>query len=182
MNKKALASVMMAFVLTLYPGITEAAEKAEGKAAPTITASFATSEIIPGATWKIYLKASDPNGDMRYIVATVKQAGVGVYPVSFTRIRPENRKELSGYVYLNTFSGSNYSSLLYYGLTLTIWVRDQGGNFSNPVEVPMTFGARVEAQQAPPGGAYKEQDLGPIMISLQPISAHNGTGTTGLLP
>jgi hypothetical protein len=182
MNTKILASVMMAFVLALYPGIPGAAEKAEGKAAPTITASFAASEISPGATWKIYLKASDPEGDMRYIVATVKQAGGGVYPVSFTRIRQENRKELSGYVYLNTFSNSNYSSLVYYGLTLTIWIQDRAGNFSNPVEVPMAFGSRVEAQPAPPAGTYHDQDLGPIMISLRSISAHNELGPLGITP
>ena len=182
MNKKIWASMLMTLVFVLYSGISGAAEKAEGKAAPTITASFAASEMTPGATWKIYLKASDPDGDMRYIVATVKQAGVGVYPVSFTRIREENRKELSGYVYLNTLSSSNYSSLLYYGLILTIWVQDRAGNFSAPVEVPMTFGARVEAQQDPPAGTYKEQDLGPVMIFLRSISAENQTGTTGLLP
>ena len=182
MNKKVLASAIAAIVLALSSVISGAAEKAEGKAAPTITASFAASEITPGATWKNYLKASDPDGDMRDIVATVKQAGVGVYPVSFTRIREENRKELSGYVYLNTLSGSNYSSLLYYGLNLTIWVRDKAGNFSNPVDVPLTFGSRVEDRQAPPSGAYKEQDLGPIMIPLRSISAHNDLGGFGITP
>jgi hypothetical protein len=79
MNKKMWASALMALVFVVYSGISGAAEKAEGKAAPTITASFAASEMTPGATWKIYLKASDPDGDMRYIVAVVKQAGTGVY-------------------------------------------------------------------------------------------------------
>jgi hypothetical protein len=182
MKKKIFASLALVSLLALYPGISGAAEKAEGKAAPAITASFAAPELTPGATWKIYLKASDPDGDMRYIVATVKQAGAGVYPLSFTRIREENRKELSGYVYLNTFATSNYSSLLYYGLTLTLWVQDRAGNFSNPVEVPMTFGSREEAQSAPPAGTYKDQDLGPIMIPLRSISAQNQTGATGLMP
>ena len=177
MNKKIWAVLLVGLVIAFAPGISGAADKAEGKTPPTITASFAAPEITPGATWKIYLKASDPDGDMRYIVATVKQAGVGVYPVSFTRIREENRKELSGYVYLNTLSGTNYSSLLYYWLTLTIWVRDGAGNYSNPVEVPLTFGSRVEAQAAPPAGTYKDQDLGPIMIPLRAISAQNGLGT-----
>ena len=182
MNKRILGSLLMALVLALPPGVSVGAEKAEGKAAPAITASFAASEITPGATWRIYLKASDPDGDMRYIVATVKQAGAGVYPVSFTRIREENRKELSGYVYLNTLSGSNYTSLLYYGLTLTIWVQDRAGNFSNPVEVPLTFGSRAEAQAPPPAGAYEDRDLGPIMVPLQAISAHNEMGTFGVAP
>jgi len=182
MNKKAMSGVLLTIILALYSGISGAAEKAEGKAAPAITASFAASEVTPGGTWKIYLKASDPDGDMRYIVATVKQAGVGVYPVSYTRIREENRKELSGYVYLNTFSNSNYSSLLYYGLILTIWIQDRAGNFSDPVEVPLTFGSRVEAQAGPPAGAYQEKDLGPVMIFLRFISAQNETGPSGIRP
>ena len=182
MDKKIWGVLLAALVMAIAPGISGAADKAEGKTAPAITASFAAPEITPGATWKIYLKASDPDGDMRYIVATVKQAGAGVYPVSFTRIREENRKELSGYVYLNTLSGSNYSSLLYYWLTLTIWVQDRAGNFSNPVEVPLTFGSRVEAQAAPPAGDYKDQDLGPIMVLLRAISARNELGTFGITP
>ncbi len=151
-------------------------------AAPVITSHFAPSDLRPGDAWKIYLKASDSDGDMRYIVATVKQAGVGVYPVSLTRIREENRKELSGYVYLNTMVGSSYSSLTFYGLTLTLWVKDRAGNFSDPVEVPLTFGSRVEAQASPPAGAYQDQDLGPVMIFLRSMSAQNETGTSALLP
>ena len=182
MMGRLIVVILAGFVLAISPGIPGAAEKEGQGVAPQITASFAAPELSPGATWKIFLKASDPNGDMRYIVATVKQAGVGVYPVSFTRIREENRKDLSGYVYLNTFSNSNYNSFLYYGLTLTLWVQDRAGNFSNPVDVPMTFGSRVEAQQAPPAGTYKDQDLGPIMISLRPMSALNESGPFGIAP
>ena len=65
---------------------------------------------------------------------------------------------------------------------MPLLTQDRAGNFSAPVEVPMTFGARVEAQQDPPAGTYKEQDLGPVMIFLRSISAENQTGTTGLLP
>jgi len=50
------------------------------------------------------------------------------------------------------------------------------------VEVPLTFGSRVEAQAAPPAGAYKEQDLGPIMVPLRAVSAHNEMGAFGMTP
>ena len=150
-------------------------------AAPVITSHFASLDLRAGDTWKIYLKASDSDGDMKYILATVKQAGVGVYPVSFTRIREENRQELSGYVYLNTMGGSSYSSLTFYGLTLTLWVQDRAGNFSDPVEFPLTFGSRVEAQAVPPAGAYQEQDLGPVMVFLRSMSAQDQTGNSGLI-
>ena len=175
MNNKYITLWIVGLASLVWVGMAHAA-------APVISSHFASSDLRPGDTWKIYLKASDSDGDMRYIVATVKQAGVGVYPVSLTRIREENRKELSGYVYLNTMGGSSYSSLTFFGLTLTLWVQDRAGNFSDPVEVPLTFGSRMEAQAAPPTGAYQDQDLGPVMIFLRSMSAQNETGTSGLLP
>jgi hypothetical protein len=172
-NKKMI--LFMTLLSLIWGGMAQAAS-------PVITSHFASSDLRPGDTWKIYLKASDPDGDMKNIVATVKQAGVGVHPVSLTRIREANRKELSGYVYLNTMAGSSYSSLTFFNLTLTLWVQDRAGNFSDPVEVPLTFGSRVEAQAIPPGGAYQEQDLGPVMIFLRTMSAQNEAGNSGLLP
>ena len=69
------------------------------KGVPMIVQSFASKELRAGDVWKVYLKASDPEGKMRYIFATISQPGVGIYPVSITRIKGENRKELSGYIY-----------------------------------------------------------------------------------
>ncbi|KPK89516.1 MAG: hypothetical protein AMJ94_11895, partial [Deltaproteobacteria bacterium SM23_61] len=65
----------------------QAREKTFGKAAPVITASFASPELSPGDTWKVYLKASDPDGDMESIVAVVDQTGLGSYPLSFTKLK-----------------------------------------------------------------------------------------------
>lgn len=175
MNHKHIISLILGLASLVWVGMAHAA-------APVITSHFASSDLTAGDTWKIYLKASDSDGDMKYIVAAVKQAGVGVYPVSLTRIQEENRTELSGYVYLNTMGGSSYSSLTFFGLTLTLWIRDRAGNFSAPVEVPLTFGSRVEAQAAPPAGAYQDRDLGPVMIFLRSMSAQSERGSNGFLP
>ena len=174
MNNKYMTLSIVVLASLVWVGMAHAA-------APVVTSHFASSDLRPGDTWKIYLRASDSDGDMRNVVAVVKQAGVGVSPVSFTRIREENRKELSGYVYLNTMGGSSYSSLTFYGLTLTLWVQDRAGNFSDPVEFPLTFGSRVEAQAVPPAGAYPEEDLGPVMVFLRSMSAQDQTGTSGLI-
>ncbi|MCX5911855.1 MAG: hypothetical protein NTV04_07985, partial [Deltaproteobacteria bacterium] len=48
----------------------EEREKLYGKEAPVITETYASKQMSPGDTWKVYLKASDPNGDMESIVAT----------------------------------------------------------------------------------------------------------------
>jgi len=63
---------------------------------------------------------------MRYIVATVKASWGGCHTGQLYANPEENRKELSGYVYLNTIV-QPILSLLYYGLTLTIWVQDGPG-------------------------------------------------------
>lgn len=137
-----------------------------GKATPVISQSFTSPSLWLGDTWKVYLDASDPDGDMKYIVCTISQPGMGTYPVSFTRIKEEYRQQLSGYIYLYTggVDGSNLSEI-----TLTVQIQDRAGNFSNPVSFPLLFrqGAR---QEAPPLNIFQEKDLGPIMITLQSSS------------
>jgi hypothetical protein len=138
------------------------------KGIPMILQSFASKELRAGTVWKVYLKASDPEGKMRYIFATIIQPGVGVYPVSITRIKGENQKELSGYIYLNT---APITPTSFFNLTLTLAVNIQGkeGVFSQPVFFPLSFSYQP-SQEAPPNGVFQEQNLGPIMINLRTAS------------
>lgn len=152
----------------------EEREKSHGKSIPEVREYFASKDLRPGDTWKIYLKAFDPDGDMKYIVATISQPGMGIYPVSYTAISKGHRKELSGYVYLNTGSGHAFTfNGYFFGLILTIQIQDRAGHYSKPVEIPLSFDYRAGMQGAPPQGDFKDQDLGPIMIPLRPMSAEN---------
>ena len=67
---------------------------------PLITHSFAAKEIRPGDTWRVFLNARDPDGDMKTIFCTVEQPGRGTYPISLFRISESQRRELSGFLYL----------------------------------------------------------------------------------
>ena len=108
MNNKILTTIFI--VLGLAVGYTAlAGAEATGQATAVITQTFASNELIPGYTWKVYLKASDPNGEMRYIVSKVYQPGWGDYPISRTKIQETNRKELNGYIYLNTLIPGGYN-------------------------------------------------------------------------
>ena len=49
----------------------EEREKTYGKEASVITETYASKQMNPGDTWKVYLKASDPDGDLESIVAKV---------------------------------------------------------------------------------------------------------------
>ncbi len=173
MNKKTLA-LFVAFVLAtgwamFVPRTAETA--AEGKTPPVIVQSFASKELRAGDVWKVYLKASDPEGKMKYIFATISQPGAIAYPISIIRIKGENQKELSGYIYLNTAPAaqSNFFNL---SLTLTVNIKGAGG-FSQPAVFPLSFEAQ-STPGAPPDGAFKEQNLGPISVTLQTVSGGGG--------
>jgi len=168
-EKKVVLFLALVLVLgwsLLAPGAAKSSEDEKG--IPVIIQSFASKELRAGDNWKVYLKASDPEGKMRYIFATISQPGVGTYPVSITKINGENQRELSGYVYLNTMpiKTNQFFNLT---LTLTVNIKDSKGQFSKPAVFPLTFEAKAE-QEAPPDGVFKEQSLGPIMITLRTVS------------
>jgi hypothetical protein len=164
--------VLLAQGCAILGGIGEK-EKIYGKSVPVISQSFAPKQLRPGDTWKVYLNASDPDGDMRRIVCIIDQPGVGTYPVGFTNVREENRKELSGYIFLSTFGPYGYDWLNFLSITLTVQIQDKTGHYSQPAVFPLSFQA-LSTQEIPPPGIFKEQDLGPIMITLHPISAGAG--------
>ncbi len=137
-------------------------------ARPVITQAFAAPEMRTGDAWKIYINASDPNGDMEYVVATVDQLGRGGgYPPSYTRIKSGGRQQLSGYVYLNT-ANNVQQGLNFTNLVMTVQIKDRNGNMSNPVSFPLHFQLSA-VQQPPPAGVFQEANLGPIMIQIRPL-------------
>jgi hypothetical protein len=163
MNRKLIISALLTiFFLGGMTFGTVFAQDKPGK--PVIHESFASKEISPYETWKIYLKASDPDGNMKNIYAVVEQPGIGPYPLSVTRIKPENQKEFSGYVYLSA-AGSDVSALNYVKVSLTVWIQDRSGNFSEAAVFSTTMNNRYR-QEAPPAGRFSETDLGPIMVRL----------------
>jgi hypothetical protein len=97
--------------------------------------------VRPGQNWNVYLNISDPEGNIKSIFAVVDQLGVGEYPVSIIRVKKENNKELSGYLYLCT-SAPGFSGQ-FVKLTLTVHVQDKSGNFSQPVVFPLFIHQRA---------------------------------------
>jgi hypothetical protein len=167
MERKFFIGFLLLFFMTACAGLEpiEVREKTFGKAVPVISQSFASSKISPRQAWKVYLMASDPDGDMKNIVCTIDQPGMGTYPVGITRIKDEDRRELSGYVYLSTIGSGN---LDWVNITLHIQIEDRAGHYSKPVSFPLSFNSR-DRQEPPPQGVFKEKNLGPIMIQLRKI-------------
>ena len=152
-----------------HMGGIEEKEKIYGKNTPVIEQSFASNQLEPGDNWKIYLLASDPDGDMDTILAVVEQSGIGSYPVSMIKIKRENGKELSGYVYLNTTSSRYGRGFLdNQELTVSVQIRDKAGHVSQEVTHKVHLLSR-RPQKSPPVGVFKEESLGPIMVQLRPV-------------
>jgi hypothetical protein len=168
MTKKAFAIVAILFLALGFTALAsaEVQEGTGGKEVPVITQSFASKEVRPGDNWNVYLNVSDPDGNIKSIFAVVYRLGGGEYPVGITRVRKENNKELSGYIYMYT-SGPGFSGQ-FVKLTLTIYVQDRSGNFSQPAVFPL-FIHQLATLETPPQGLFKEQAIGPIMVQLQNI-------------
>jgi hypothetical protein len=178
MIKKAFAIVAILFLALGFSALAsaEVQEGIGGKVVPVITQSFASKEVRPGQNWNVYLNVSDPQGYIKSIFFVVDQLGVGEYPVSITRVKGEDNKELSGYFYLYT-SAPGFSGQ-FVKLTLTVYVQDKSGNFSQPALFPLFMHGRATVE-TPPQGVFKEQAIGPIMVQLRNIDG--GVSGTGIL-
>lgn len=155
--------LLLGFVLPLYAEN----EGVEGNEGPKINHSFASKKIYPAETWRIYLSASDSNGNMKYIFARVEQAGLGAYPLNIIRISKKYQKELSGYLYLNTASVKDLLNRT--DFKLTVQIKNQKGDFSQPVVFPLEIQS-VYHQEKPPSGVFKDEALGAINVRLASIN------------
>ena len=130
------------------------------KTLPPVIITLSPQRNPQGETWKVFLQAQDADGDMNRIVCILEQPGVGVQPVSFIKIREDRRRNLSGYIFLNTGSASGFQ---FASCRLTVQIQDQKGNVGNSVSFPLTLNPRA-VQQNPPPGVFQDEDLGPVQI------------------
>jgi hypothetical protein len=103
---------------------------------PRIVEAYAAKVIRPGDIWIIFVRAEDPDGDMKSIAAVLWQAGVGFYPTQVNMLKAEDSKQFSGYLFMRTPSGFN---LNWDEFELTLIVRDSQMNRGQPVKLPLTF-------------------------------------------
>ncbi len=133
---------------------------------PAILDSYAASVIRPGGTWRVYLHAKDNDGDMKDIAALITQTGVAPYPTSFTPVKAEDGKEMTGYLYLNT--SARHRNLINDRLTLKLMVRDCLGNKSKAVEFPLRFDYGPPEETPAKWKETANRQLGAIMIDIEP--------------
>ena len=144
--------------------------------APKILRYGAVDRLKAGQTWRVYVAAEDPNGDMEAVVFELYQPGQGWYPEHDRRLKGEETRAFSGYFYLNT-PGSWREELWGLTLTLRFKIRDRVGCMSEVISLPLKFvGRRVE--QPIPEGFTEEtaRPLGAILIDIYREDKREGFG------
>jgi hypothetical protein len=138
------AAILLVGCVALQPYIAPPPQ--EKGQPPVIVDAYAARAIRPGDTWMIFLRAEDPDGDMTSIAAVLWQAGVGYYPTEVTMLKPEEGKEISGYLYMRTPPSFH---LNWDEFELTLILRDSKGNRSQGVKLPLTFDMAAAKQEIP---------------------------------
>jgi hypothetical protein len=135
---------------------------------PVIVDSYAPSQIRPGATWRVYLRAKDPDGDMKEMIQVLVWGGSGPFKTSFVPLRAEHSAEMGGYFFLRTPSPAqaDYSRLGFVGLTLRIAIRDCQENKSGHVEFPFHFTYEASHDLPSEWKDVADSSLGAIMFDL----------------
>lgn len=141
--------------------------------APIIVDSYAANSIAPGDTWLIFIRAEDPDGNLKSLTAVLWQAGIGYYPTEVTMLRPEFTKAFSGYLYVRTPVDF---TLNWDELELTLYLRDSLNNRAQPVKFPLRFD--MAAKQVVPEKWREASNnlIAPIMIRIESSARYNRGG------
>jgi hypothetical protein len=134
--------------------------------APVIEGYYAVNSVRPGETWNVYLKGKDEDGDMKYIAATMHEAGAG-YDTSETFLKGENSAEFAGYLLLETPADMTLLEDMD-NLSMKIFIRDWAGNESNAIDLPLTF-VEHETHESIPGNLQDaaKNRLGAIDVDIR---------------
>ena len=145
---------------------------------PVILDSYAPSQIRPGETWRVYLRAKDPDGDMKQMIQVIMRGGSGPFKSTFAPLRAEHSAEMDGFFFLRTPSPAqaDYSRLGFMGLTLRITILDCQGNKSEQVEFPLHFTLKAAHDLPPEWEDVADRSLGAIMFDLGDMLNRNRGG------
>jgi len=123
-----------------------------GKQPPVITRSYAPDKGAYGQTWKIYIEAEDPDGDMFKITSELQQEGVRYQKsVDTLFVKKRDQKYLKGYLALDTYFLREPSLSVSPRIALKVSISDKAGNESKTAVFYFEFtGKTSEPTPLPP--------------------------------
>ena len=169
MLKNYLLLISLIFLIagcTTCKGVKTAAGGGEP---PVILDSYGSESVRPGATWRVFLKAKDPDGDIQSIITQLSQPGIGYYPTDFTYIKGSDREGFAGYLILRT--PRDYNLLQEY-VEVKLTLLDCEGNKSEPVKLTLRFDnkAGYGPQEVPDKWQEAAKNkLGTIMVEIRSV-------------
>jgi hypothetical protein len=143
-------------------------EAAYGPHPPQWEATFASPVVAPGDTWRLYLKARDPDGDIQFIHIWIEMPSRTTTPIRLA-VEPEAGGLLSGYLFMNTMDfGAEMKDLVPGWIRVRLSLEDRGGHRAADAEFSLNFrfGAR---QEPPPPGVFEDRLLGMIPVEIAPV-------------
>lgn len=168
---KTVVKVTLFMALTAVPLVmASCATVGGGKAEPVgrppvITHSFAAKEVSHGDGWKVYVKANDPDGDMRYLAYSIRVSGQGGH-TSRLGLKKGDRAEVSGYLNIS-FPPAQDAWGEWANLTLTLYVQDSQRNTSDKVTFTTSLSRGVKQGSLPaPFDIGGLKALGHIWVQL----------------
>jgi hypothetical protein len=150
--------MLLGLVLGLMILGTASVSSAQG--GPVLEGVWAPAEVNFGAVLKVYVKASDPEGDMRWILVSIGKSGQAE-PAGSTmiRLKKEVRKSVNGFVFFDTSKAANKQT----EGKITIQVEDFKGQESEAKTVTVKLVPKgAKAEKAP--ADFQEIPIGPVMM------------------
>ena len=176
MSKKNVLVILLLFLLAGCTTCKGARTGEGGDQPPMILDSYAAESVRPGATWRVFLEAKDPDGDMHAIITQLMQPGVGYYPTDFTYLKEADWEGFVGYLILPTPTDSY---LLQDSIEATLTVQDCEGNKSKPVTLTLRFDLKTDfgPQKVPEKWrTATDHKLGTIMVEIRSTLRDNQDG------
>lgn len=133
---------------------------------PVVEAIAAQNEIGIGQLWKIYIRASDPDGDIDLIYVTFSQLGGG-YP-SLPLVLSGPMKEINGAVLVWTRLTGTQIQMGPIHASAEVRVEDRAGNMSEPKTMEFTLGSSNGTDRfVPPPPFNKDVLYGQVEFPIQ---------------
>jgi hypothetical protein len=173
MLKKKVFVILLLFLVAGCTACKGVKTAQGGDEPPMILDSYAAESVRPGATWRVFLKAQDADGDIHSIITQLVQPGIGYYPPDFTYIKGAEREGFAGYLILTT--PPDYWLLQEY-VEATIIIQDCEGNKSEPVNFTLRFDNKsgFGPQEVPEKWQMAaKRKLGTIMVEIRSIVQDN---------
>lgn len=143
-----------------------------GTSPPVIEDCYASPTATWGETWKIYVKAGDPDGDMAEVRFTIDQPGVLYSDVrGHVFLRRQNWRSVDGYFFLHT--PWNAFDVGHIEANVTMMFVDAGGRKSEKVEMPFKLG---KTKQVPPPERFIDRAIFALPYNLKTTNDEYGWG------